>query len=200
MFGRGQGAGFDGHLDERDQRGCPSLADQLLVLLIAGPGAPGAAVERVQSISVTAAEPYDGAADRFGDDDPLALRVRRHDCLVAERDRSDGEGLDHGGLSGTVCAEDEDVGGERAAVAGVGVRVPGGEVPEGVGVQIHPHDWAVVPDAGVGDEGVDAGQVLACRPMRRHPQSGEVPVAAVEQTRPERTWHDGLWEGTVSAG
>ena len=133
---------FEGHLDEGDQGADAALLDHLLVLLIGRVRAARAAIERVQPGAGAAAEAdHPPAGDRLGDGDPFAFRVGGDDDLVAERDRPGGEGLDRRGFAGPVGAEHEDVGGERAPLGGVDVGLPGGEVPQRVGVQVDPDRW-----------------------------------------------------------
>ncbi|MET0886619.1 MAG: hypothetical protein ABWX92_09235 [Mycetocola sp.] len=59
-------------------------------------------------------------------------------------------------------------------------------MPERVGVEVDTHDGSARAEAGVGDEGVDAGDVLRGRLMRGDRGMAEVPVVALDEARSER--------------
>ena len=180
----------EGHLDEGDEGADAPLLHHLLVLLIGAVGAARAAVQGVQAGAGAATEAdHPPTGDRLRDGNPFAFRITGDDDLVAEGDGAGDEGLHCRGLAAAVRAEHEDVGGERAAFGGVDVRLPWGEVPQRVCVQVDAEDGAAVAEAAVGDERVDPGDVLTGGLMRGDHRRREIPIPAAEDARAERSRH-----------
>ncbi|BDZ39333.1 hypothetical protein GCM10025863_19470 [Microbacterium suwonense] len=62
-------------------------------------------------------------------------------------------------------------------------------MPERVRVQIDAEDRTAMAEADIGDEGVDAGDVLRRRLVRWDVHRGEIPIPGLCQPGAERTGH-----------